>query len=193
MADRPDVVVLKNVRLSFPKLFTPEASVPGGPVKFGASFLIDPDTADGKANIKTMEAAISHVAKKAWADKAERIRSSLDEDRKCLREGNKATNSEGEIYDGYADMKYVTASNKKRPQVLNRDKTPVVEEDGVLYGGCYVDAVVSVYPTTKKEQGGNGIFASLEIVRFRADGESFGAGKLAADDYLDDIDDDDPI
>ena len=193
MAERPDVVVLKNVRLSFPKLFTPEASVPGGPVKFGASFLIDTSSAEGKANLKAVEAAISSVAKKAWADKAERIVANLAEDRKCLRDGNKATNAEGDVYDGYADMKYVASSNKKRPQVLNRDKTPLAEEDGVIYGGCRVDAVISVYATTRKEQGGNGIFSSLEIVRFRADDESFGAGKVSADDYLDDLDDDSPI
>lgn len=193
MAERQDVVVLKNVRLSFPKLFTPEASVPGGPVKFGASFLIDPTSAEGKANLKSLEAAITFVAKKAWVDKWERIVGNLSEDRKCLRDGNKATNAEGDVYDGYADMKYVASSNKKRPQVLNRDKTPLAEEDGVIYGGCRVDAVVSVYATTKKEQGGSGIFCSTELVRFRSDDEAFGAGKVNADDYLDDLDDDDPI
>lgn len=193
MAERPDVVVLKNVRCSFPKYFTPEASVPGGPVKFGGQFIIDPDSADGKANIKALNAAIKAVAVKAWVDKSERIVAALAEDRKCLREGDKATNGEGDVYDGYAGMMYVSASNKKRPQILNRDKTPLAEEDGVIYGGCFVDAVISLYATTKKEQGGNGLFASLEIVRFRKDGDSFGAGKVAVDDYLDDLDDDDVI
>lgn len=191
--ERQDVVVLKNVRLSFPKLFTPEASVPGGPVKFGAAFLIDPSTSEGKANLKAIEAAMNFAAKKAWADKAERIVSNLSEDRKCLRDGDKSTNAEGDVYSGYAGMMYVAASNKKRPQVLNRDKTPLVEEDGVIYGGCRVDAVVSVYATTKKEQGGNGLFSSIEIVRFRADDEAFGAGPVNANDYLDDLEDEELV
>lgn len=191
MADRPDVVVLQSVRLSFPKLWKAESSTPDSAPKFGASFLIDPETPEGKANIKKVQAAIDFVAKKTWADKAERVLKALDEKRKAFRDGDSATNGEGDVYSGYEGMKYVSASNRKRPQILNRDKTPLTEEDGVIYGGCYVDAVVSFYATTKKESGGNGLFATLEIVRFRKDGEAFGAAPVDADEYLDDLDDDD--
>lgn len=190
---RPDIAVLKNVRLSFPKLFKAEKSTDTSAPKFSAAFLIDPETAEGKANIKAINAAIEHVKAKTWADKAEKIFNNIEWDRKPLRDGNKATNAEGDVYAGYEDMMYVQASSpeKRRPQVLKRDKSPTVEEDGIIYGGCYVDAVVSVYSVTDKDKGGNGVFASIELVRFRRDGEPFGAGPIDADDFLDDLDDED--
>lgn len=190
---RPDIAVLKNVRLSFPKLFKAVKSTETSAPKFSAAFLIDPDTAEGKANIKAIEAAIEHAKTKQWADKADKIYDNIDWDRKPLRDGNKATNDEGDVYAGYEDMMFVQASSpeKRRPQVLDRSKRPVTEEDNVIYGGCYVDAVVSVYPIADKDKGGNGVFASIELVRFRRDGEPFGAGPVDADDYLDDLDDED--
>ena len=191
--ERADVVVLKNVRLSFPKLFKAERSTAESAPKYSAAFLIDPQSDQGKANIKALKAAIEHVKTKTWADKADKIYNTIEWDRKPLRDGNKATNAEGDIYNGYEDMYFAVASSpeKRRPQVLDRSKRPVTEEDGVIYGGCYVDAVVSVYAVTDKDKGGNGVFASLEIVRFRKDGEAFGSGAIDADDYLDDLEDDD--
>lgn len=193
MAERPDVVVLKNVRLGFAKLWKAEAATADATPKFGASLIIEPGSADEKANLKACDAAVAYVAKKTWADKAERIVGAIERKRKSYRDGDGETNEEGETWDGFAGTMIVVAKNNKRPQILNRDKTPLAEEDGVVYSGCYVDAVVSFYTTSKKEQGGNGIFSSLEIVRFRKDGDSFGAGKLNVDDYLDDVEDDDVI
>lgn len=190
---REGVVVLQSVRLSFPKLFKPEASIEGGTPKFGAAFLMDPETETGKANIKALKAAINAAAKKTWAEKAEKVMKALDSDRSGLRDGDTATNGEGDVYSGYENMMFVSASNRKRPQVLNRDKTPVTEEDNVIYGGCFVDAVVSVWATADKKLGGNGVFCTLEVVRFRKDGEAFGAAPVDADDYLDDLDDDDDV
>jgi len=191
MATREDVVVLEMVRLSFPKLWKPEASIEGSVPKYGAAFLMDPSSETGKRNIKKIEAAVKRAADKTWAEKADKVRKTLDSDRSGLRDGDTATNSDGDVYGGYEDMVFISASNRRRPQVLNRDKSPLVEEDGVLYGGCYVDAVVSVWATSDKKLGGNGIFCTLELVRFRKDGEPFGAGPIDADDYLDDLDDDD--
>lgn len=188
---REGVVVLQSVRLSFPKLFKPEASIEGGTPKFGAAFLMDPETETGKANIKALKTAINAAAKKTWAEKAEKVMKALDSDRSGLRDGDTATNGEGDVYSGYENMMFVSASNRKRPQVLNRDKSALAEEDNVIYGGCFVDAVVSVWATADKKLGGNGVFCTLEVVRFRKDGEAFGAAPVDADDYLDDLDDDD--
>ena len=193
MAERQDVVVLKNVRLAFAKLWKAEAATADAKPKFGASLLLEPDTAEYKANVKACEAAVAYVSKKQWADKWERISGAIERKRKAFRDGDGETNEEGDTWDGFAGTMIVVAKNVKRPQILNRDKTPLAEEDGVVYSGCYVDAVVSFYTTSTKQQGGNGIFASLEIVRFRKDGDSFGAGKLAVDDYLDDLGDDEDM
>ena len=75
---RPDIAVLKNVRLSFPKLFKAEKSTDTSAPKFSAAFLIDPETAEGKANVKAINAAIEHVKAKTWADKAEKIFNNIE-------------------------------------------------------------------------------------------------------------------
>lgn len=197
MSSRPDVVVLQNVRLGFPKLFTAEASVENGRLKYSAHAIIDPETAEGKANIEKIKAAVKHVGTQEWGDKYAAVFKNLEKNRKAYRLGDTHTNSEGDIYAGYEGMHMVVAGRQEhqgRPQTLDRKKNPVVESDGVIYAGCYVDMIVSFYAVSGKERGGNGVFASLELVRFRGDGEAFGGG-LGADaarsmlDELDDLDD----
>lgn len=191
MADkRDDVVVLKMVRLGFPSLFTAKSATEDGVPKFSVQAIMDPSTAQGKANIAALEKAFKAAAKKQWAEKADKVVKGLDPKRQGIKDGDTNTNSEGDTWAGFADMMYVTASNRKRPQVLNRDKSPITEEDNVVYGGCWADVVVSIWATADKKLGGNGLFATLELVRFRKDGDPFGAASLDADDYLEDLEDD---
>ena len=46
---RPDVVVLKGVRLGFPKLWHAERATESSAPKYSAHGIIDPSTATGKA------------------------------------------------------------------------------------------------------------------------------------------------
>lgn len=193
---RPDVVALKNVRLGFPKLWKAEKATESSAPKYSAHAIIDPDTAHGKANIEAIKAAQKHVAVAQWGDKWQNVVKNLEKNRRSFREGDTMTNNEGDIYAGYEGNKYLVANRSEkqgRPSVLDRRKNPTTEEDGLVYGGCYVDMVVSFFTVTHKDQGGNGLFASLEVVRFREHGEAFGGGLGAeeAADYLDDLDDDD--
>lgn len=189
---REGVVVLKDVRLSFPHIFEPSASIEGGPKKFRAAFLIDPETASGKANIKKVEAAMEKAGIGVWKtkEKADKIRSKLASDRSGLRDGDDCTNKEGDVYDGYEGMKVISASNGRKPKVLRRDKSVIDStESAEIYAGCYVNAVVSIWATNAEKHGGNGIFATLEIVQYLRKGEPFGASELDEDDYLEDLED----
>lgn len=190
-------VVLKNVRLSFAHLDEAEASVANGPKKYSASFIIDPETEDGKATLLDARRAFSAACKaeKKWPeDKLKKIVEAIDEDRKALREGNKITNDEGDTPAEYEDKWVVKATRpekQKRPSVFNRRKEAVEPgDDQWPYSGCYVDAVVRFYTITDKDKGGNGVFCGLEAVRFRADGEAFGNSKRVSADAFDDLDDD---
>lgn len=190
--EREGVVVLKDVRLSFPHLFEPSASIENGPKKFRAAFLIDPETASGKANIKKIEAAMDKAAIGVWKskEKADKIRNKLDSDRSGLRDGDDCTNKEGDVYDGYEGMKVISATNGRKPKVLRRDKSVIDStESADIYAGCYVNAVVSIWATNQEKHGGNGIFATLEIVQYLRKGEPFGASELDEDDYLEDLED----
>lgn len=198
--ERTGIVTLKNVRLSFPHLFEPSASIEDGPKKYRASFLMDPETPDGKANIAALKKAFDAAALGVWKtkEKADKIRNKLDSDRSGVRDGEDCTNKEGDIYAGYEGMMALSATNGKRIKVLRRDKTRIEKEDAAeIYGGCYVNAVVSVWATNQEKHGGNGMFATLEIVQYRSKGEPFGAAELDEDDYLeameDEEDDDDML
>lgn len=191
MAEVIGQVVLKNVRASFLKVWTATESKPGGKKQFRSNFLIDPSTPEGKANIKACEAAVLAVAQKQWGDKGERVLKTLKSDRMDFRDGDTFVGQEtGEVYEGYEGMKVVKAANPKRVRVLDRDKTDLHEEDEKFESGDYCDAVVRFYPVADTERGGNGIFASLELVRFRKQGERFGSAPVSTD-VLDDLDDDD--
>lgn len=189
---REDVVVLKNVRLSFPHLFEARASIEDGPKKFRAAFLMDPETKSGQANIAKINKAIDTAVLGVWKtkEKADRIRKRLDSDRSGLQQGDDRANKEGEVYPGYEGQMVISATNGRKPKVLRRDKSHIDSTEAAeIYAGCYVNAVISIWATNLKKHGGNGIFATLEIVQFSKHGEPFGAGELDEDDYLEDLGD----
>lgn len=180
----PAKVQLKKVRLSFAQSLYKAKPFGGsdgdGEPNHSANFLIDPETREGKVNIEKMEDAIDHaIANHAWKDGK---KPKFSEAKLPLRDGN------NHDYDGYEDMMYVSASNKKKPRILDIDKLDVQEgDDGAPYSGCLVDAIVRVWAQDNK--WGKRINASLEGVRFRDDGDAFGAAPLDPDEFDDDEDD----
>jgi hypothetical protein len=171
-------LMLTNVRLSFPELWTPK-SFDGGEPRFKASFLIDPDTAAGKKLVRTVEQAIESVASEKW----QRIPKGTP---LCLLDGNQKE------WDGYADMMYVNSSTAKRPLVIDRDRAPLVEADGKPYAGCYVNAQIDIW--AQDNQYGKRVNATLLAIQFVSDGEAFSGGAAADVDAFevleDEIDDD---
>lgn len=182
----PKTVMLKNVRLSFPHLFRPQASKDeGGTPKFNCSFLMDPATPHGKANIAKLKAAIEFAQNEKWAGKVK-----VPGDKRCLRKGNDPETGEAK-YDGYDQMIFCSASNSVRPLVIDRNRAPLIEADGKPYGGCYVNAKVNIWAQDNKF--GKRINASLEAVQFYTDGERFGAAPTDSDEFDEYGDDDDAV
>lgn len=180
-------VTLACVRLSFPQLFEAKAvgDDPNGKPRFSCSFLIDPKD---KANVTAIKAAIDKITKEKFNGKP------LPDANQPFRDGN------DKDWDGYEGMMYLSANrNEKtssggnnRPTVVDRDNSPLSADDGKPYGGCYVDAIVRFYSLggkgDKPSKYGKKICCSLETVRFRKDGEPFGAARASLDD-LPDIED----
>ena len=168
-------VSLKNVRLAFPALFTASRFNDQSDPKFSASFLIE----KGSENDKTIQAAIKQVAKDKWGAKAEATLKKIENN------PNKYAYKDGDTadYDGYEGHMAIRASNKVRPTVVNKDRSPISESDGIVYGGCYVNAIIDIFAY---ENSGSGISASLGGVQFVKDGDAFGGGGVAkADDFED--------
>lgn len=184
-------VTIKRVRLSFNELVEAEASVKDGPKKFGAHFIIDPETPQGAANVKACKVAID-AAEMDLFGKPGVIKATVD-DRKRLafRRGETFKDKEGAVYSGYENMVGVVAKNKKRPKLYDRRKEAVAVEDieEVFQSGQFCDAIVRFYCVSDTDKGGNGLFAEVAAIRAHQEGEIFGGGvKVDADDF-DDLED----
>lgn len=176
-------VTLSNVRLSFPHLFVPQASTTGeGEPKYNANFIIEP----GSKNAKLLEDAVQAVAKEKWGAKAEATLSALRKgDKVCYRTEEKTSQS-GDVYAGFEGAHWVSASDKVRPTVIDRDKSPLTAADGKPYGGCYVNAILDIWP--QDNAFGKRVNASLKGVQFVKDGDAFSGGGAASVDEFDTLD-----
>lgn len=159
---------LNNVRLSFPHLFTPQPNREDAtkPAKFNAVFLLDEET--HSETIEYLQGIGQDLAKDLGMKK-------LPDSKSFLKPGE-----EKDEIEGFEGCYFVTASNTRRPLCLSADKEPLTEADGVLYPGCYVNAVIQVWPQDNK--WGKRVNASLEGVQFYQDGESLGGGTVADED-----------
>ncbi|MGA1757053.1 MAG: ssDNA-binding protein [Pseudomonadales bacterium] len=167
-------IKLNNVRLSFPSLFR-KATFEGNETKYEATFMLHKEEhADLIANIKKqIEAGIKENLKGA----------KIPSDKIALKDGDESGRDE---YEGYYTLK---AANNKRPKVVNRDKSPLAEDDEVIYSGCYVNAVVD--PWYQSNGYGKRVNFNLLGVQFFKDGEPFESGSVADDDDFDEFEIDD--
>lgn len=171
-------VTLKNVRLSFENVFREQVMVDKETgkttKKFKANFLIDKSN---KALINEIDDAIDEVIAAKWPSNPPKIK----DEKLCMRDGD------DENYDGYAGTMYVSASNSKRPTVVGRDKQPLVEADGIIYSGCYVNAVIRIW--AQDNEYGKRVNASLEAVQFYKKGDAFGAPPVDIDEKFETYED----
>lgn len=171
-------ITLKNVRLAFADIFEPKPFSDDSEPKYSASFLFAPT----HPQVKEIKDTIKAVAKEKWAAKADTNLKALEAaDRTCLHNGD------SKDYDGYAGNLFVSssASEGKRPVIKNRDNTPLVKADGKPYAGCYVNAILDIWPMENKF--GKRINATLLGVQFLKDGDAFAAGAVASDDDFEDL------
>jgi len=167
-------IMIKNARLSFPSLFS-KSSFDGKEGKYEATLLFP------KTDTKTYDAIMSAIEACKTSNKLK-----VGADKIFIKDGDDIE------YDGYEGMWAVKASNNKRPTVINRDRSPLVEEDEIVYAGCYVNAIIE--PWGQNNQYGKRINANLLGVQFVKDGEPFGdGGKSASVDDFADIEDDDDL
>jgi hypothetical protein len=174
-------IQLKNVRLSYPHLFTPKAGPDGGTPKFSATFLLDKKK--DAAQIKEIQAALAKVHADSAIAKVK-----IPPDKLCLKDG--ATKP-----DSYEDtVMFLNSSNTRSPKVVDRNPSQALtEKDDKVYGGCYVNAVVTLW--VQNNSYGKRINASLETVQFVKDGERFGAAPVNPEEEFTNIEDegdDDP-
>lgn len=170
-------LVLKNVRLAFPELFEAKQVNGEGKPSFSASFLIE----KGDKQNSAVEAAIVEVAKAKWGAKADAILKQMKaQDKTALHDGDLKSQ-----YAGFEGMNYVSARNPVRPLVIDRDKTPLAEQDGKPYAGCYVNVSLELW--AQDNNFGKRVNASLGGVQFVRDGDRFAGGSSADESDFDEL------
>ena len=160
-------IKLNNARLSFPSLFQ-KAVFGGDETKYEATFLLD--KTEHALAIKQIEKAIKQVNVEKHKGKT------LSPEKVCLKDGDTIE------YDGYAGNMSIKASSTKRPMVIGQDRSPLTEDDGKPYAGCYVNAIIELWG--QKNQFGERVNANILGVQFSKDGEAFGDGvKTSVEDF----------
>ena len=97
----------------------------------------------------------------------------IPSDRWCIRDGDSEQFAE---YDGYANHWALKASNNNKPKLLSRTLNEVTEEDNLIYGGCYVNAIINFW--IQDNQFGKRVNANLLGVQFFKHGEAFVANNV---------------
>lgn len=159
-------IKMQTVRLSFPSLFNTSKFGGDDTGKYEATFILDKKQHAGA--IAEIKGAIDLMMKND-------LKAKLPSDKLCLKDGDEMGRGE---YEGTYTLK---ASTKKRPLVINRDKSPIVESDNIIYAGCYVNAIVSLW--AQNNQFGKRINAQLDGIQFARDGDPFGDGGVDANEF----------
>jgi len=181
-------IVTPKARLSFPQLFEPVA-YEDKEARFSAQFLI-PKNVD----IKDLKNACAKVGVDFWG-KENFLKFAKDKSRFVMpfKDGEEKTNAEGEVMDGYEGCIAVSASTKYQPEVVDKKVKPVMSED-IVYGGCYVRALLSPYAWEYKDKKGNiikrGIGFNLLAVQKVEEGERF-TKRADINEFFESLDDDD--
>jgi hypothetical protein len=184
-AETNSVLTFTRARLSFPKLI--EATVnpmnPAGDKKFGCDLIISPHSEE----MQRFMAAVNQAVTNKWREAAPAVVAIYKADRKkrCFGQGNEKINGKTmKVYDGYEDMAYITcSSNEDKPPIMIRANGSTVDNANTmeravharkLYGGCYVNAAVSIW--LQDNQFGKAVRCNILAIQFAKDGEPFGEG-----------------
>ena len=170
-------IKLENVRLAFPQLFEAKTVNGEGEPAYSASFLFAADHPAAAA----LKAAFEQIGKDKWGAKWPAVKKEIEaKDRTALHDGDTKAD-----YDGFPGNLFVSARNKVRPLVVDRDRSPLAAQDGRPYAGCYVNASIELW--CQDNNYGKRINASLRGVQFLRDGDAFAVGGAATEDEFDDL------
>lgn len=163
-------ILIKNVRLSYPHLFKAWAGEEGQEAKFSGKFWMDK---------KTHREDIIALNKHLTALQQEYFKARIPADKLFLKDGAASGK------DPEADQYIISASEKVRPNVINRDRSPIAEADDIVYAGCFVNVLIR--PWKQANKFGKRVNANLIAVQFVRDGERFtGIDRPDVDDVFDD-------
>ena len=179
MERRPTEFKTGKCRVSYPKVFKPEAMNDGEKKKYSVSMLIPKsDKKTLKAIEKAVESAIEEGIKNKWGGKRPK-KLGLP-----LRDGDEE--KDGEEYEG---AMFFNASSSRKPGVIDLDKDELFDDEE-FYPGCFARGTFNAYPFDVN--GNKGVAIGLNNLQKLADGDRLGGGSRSAEsDFDDEWDEDD--
>lgn len=178
-------IMLNDIRIAFPALWTPRSFGEGKPA-YGGKLIVPPAN---KRIVKQLDEAMLEAAKgqPKWTNPEKVLAKLVADDAVCFRKKEYCDKND-DPYAGFEDTFYLSVrSEKTKPAVIDRDKSPLDEASGRPYSGSFVNAHVEIWAQDNKF--GRRINATLLGVQFFRDGDSFGGGSRPDVDAFDDLSD----
>lgn len=176
-------VIIGPVRLSFAHIWEPRGMDDSDPKKkYSCSMLIPKDK---KSIIEAVEAAIKaakDAGKGKWGGK---IPGKLEV---SFKDGD----IEKPDLDEYAGMMFINAKSSTKPNVVDRKRQPILDQEEV-YSGCWAYVSINFYPYDTN--GNKGVAAGLNNIMKWKDDEAFAGRASAEDDFaeIEMVDEDDDL
>ena len=184
-----EIIMLSDVRLSFPHIAEPQKQVneKTGAVRvsYNCEFIMPQDHPGFAAFMKRY----STLALDKWKEHAQTVMQMIQNERKtrCYGRGEEKVNKKTfQPYDGYAGHVFITAGRDSQPQIIEASGQPIDPTNTMayqmltrkMYGGCRVNAAVK--PWIQANEFGNGIRCDLVALQFARDDAPFGEGATDA-------------
>lgn len=184
-----DIILLSNVRLSFPHLAEPQRRINEQTgkerVSYNCEFIMPQDHAGFQQFMKRY----GDMALEKWKEHAQTVMNMIQQDRKlrCFGRGDeKVSRKTFQPYDGYAGNVFITAGRDQQPQIIQSDGLPIDPTNSMayqqltrqMYGGCRVNAAIK--PWLQENNYGRGVRCDLIAVQFAGDDTPFGEGAADA-------------
>ena len=178
-----EVILVSNVRLSFPHLAEPQRQVIETTGKERISYNCELIMAqDHPAFAKFMQ-VYANMALEKWKEHAQAVMQMIQSERKlrCFGRGEEKVNKKTfQPYDGYAGNVYITVGRDTPPQIIQADGTPIDPNNTMayqqltrrMYGGCRVNAAIK--PWLQENKYGRGVRCDLVAIQFANDDKAFG-------------------
>lgn len=174
----PLKIRIDNVRIAFPRLYKGDQFQGTGSYRCGAQLLIPAD----HPQIAEVNTLVDLAGKTKFKDKwpaAQKVAKAKD--KIALRDGDLKAKMEGFAGNFVLSANCPGGETEdacKKPKVYDKQRNLVPTDTGLIYSGCYVNALVEFYGDSRF---GEAINCSLLGVQFHADGDSF-AGSTAKDE-----------
>lgn len=184
-----NVILLSNVRLSFPHLVEPQKAQQPNPETgvYKLSYNCDIIIPESDNGYKQFMAEVAAQANEKWKTNAANVLKLINAERKlrCYGAGSEKVNKRTfESYDGYANNMYITAGRETMPQIIQADGRAIDPQNTMayqqltrkMYGGCRVN--VALKPWLQENKYGRGVRCDLVAIQFAGDDKAFGEGAV---------------